>query len=622
MKMTISHFVRSIRSFIAGSIRMKLASCVLFFIILPIAVMVVYSFTYIQSILVDKAGESSMEILSSVSNTLNNMTDNMITTAKYVSFDRNVVSILEKSRGDNYISVDDSYSIERMLLNLQVNYLNHYFQIDIYSNSGQSISTRESISVSNYFEQSWYNEVINHKGNNIWVAPYSSSSGTDSTSNGQIMVATSILNYNTNNQVGIVTVRMFQENFRKMLFFSKQSRQNSSDTILVANRQGEIITSSDADLTEKTLSDIGLDVENLSSPSKSGIQTINSTKYLVNHLSLNTPDWLIIQMVPYNELMSQTNQLYNRIRTISVFLFALLIFILFTFSRGLTSPIINLVKHMKMVENGDLSVEIASKPNRIKDEITVLENAFNHMITNQRELIGQIKKEERRLLDMQRKESELKLEMLAAQINPHFLFNTLNVIKWSASIGGLNNVSLMISHLGNLLEMSLNKNNDTVALDEELKNVNSYMYIQRVRFDNKFDAEFFIPDSVRKCTVPKLILQPLVENSIIHGFNTHRTGLITISARREGGRLLIYVCDNGKGIDANLLQKFGGSIRQNRYKHRFSGIGISNVNDRIQLLYGGEYGLSIQSVDKRGTMVTINLPYIEEGGKFVQNIDR
>lgn len=612
--------INSIKGLITGSIRMKLASCVFFFIIFPVIFLVVYSAVYIQSILVQKASESSMEILSSISSTLKNITDNMITTAKFVSFDSNVVSILDKSREMSYISVDDSYSVEKMLLNLQVNYLNHYFQIDILANSGESISTLESVSISNYVNQPWYKDVTNNKGKNIWIAPYNEAPGPADPGSEQIMVATSILNYNTNKQVGIVTVRMRQDNFRKMLFYGKQKHQDSSEIVLVANMEGEIISSTNADYSLKSLSDIGLSMKELSSLGNFGIRTIDSTKYLINQLKTETPDWLIIQMIPYNNLMSQTYQLYDRIKLISIFILAALVFILFAFSKSLTSPIRNLVRHMNMVEKGDMSVKIISKPNRSKDEITVLENAFNHMIDNQRELIERIKVEEHKLLDMQRKESELKLEMLAAQINPHFLFNTLNVIKWSASMSGLNNVSMMISHLGNLLETSLNKNNDTVLLDDEIKNVNSYLFIQKVRFDNKFTVEFFIPESVKRCIVPKLILQPLVENSIIHGFNTRRPGLITISALRDRDMLYIYVCDNGKGIDELVLQKFNGSAKQNNYKHRFSGIGINNVNDRIRLLYGSEYGLSIRSIKNKGTLVTISLPYKEAEENNVQSI--
>jgi len=262
---------------------------------------------------------------------------------------------------------------------------------------------------------------------------------------------------------------------------------------------------------------------------------------------------------------------------------------------------------MKEMGHGNLYVHISSQK-ITTNEISILENEFNRMVVKQRELILRITEKERKIQETQRKESELKYEMLMAQINPHFLFNTLNTIKWSALMSGAQNVATMISHLGKLLEMSINRNGDTITLQEEIKNVESYFYIQKIRFYSAIELNCDIPEDTKECIVPKLILQPLVENAIIHAFTKQDYGKISINSYKTEKELIIIVADNGKGINNDLLRNRLEKHSDGDTISKFSGIGINNVNGRIKLRYGNEYGLEFQSKEGSGTRVTVRLP--------------
>ena len=211
----------------------------------------------------------------------------------------------------------------------------------------------------------------------------------------------------------------------------------------------------------------------------------------------------------------------------------------------------------------------------------------------------------------QKQENDLRYEALRAQINPHFLFNTLSTIKWSAKMSGANNVSKTISALGRLLEVSINKGEEEVCFSEEFELVKCYVYIQNVRYNDKFELQLKVEDErIYSYRVPKLILQPIVENSIIHGFGDMVDNcVIKIDAYGKGESVIIDVIDNGTGIDKDRLE---GLMHSKNAKQKFSGIGLKNVHERIRLKYGDQYGISINSAGGEGTTVSIAIPKLED----------
>ncbi len=203
-------------------------------------------------------------------------------------------------------------------------------------------------------------------------------------------------------------------------------------------------------------------------------------------------------------------------------------------------------------------------------------------------------------------------ETLQMQINPHFLFNALNAIKWMAIMKGQNEIGTTIAALGKLLETTLSKNGEIISLSEEIQCIDSYVLLQKMRYGDKFDIRYSIDETILSYKVPRLILQPLVENAIIHGFeDMELRGVITINGYKQSNVLFIEVIDNGRGMSPEKIdQILKGLYKSNKFNNN---IGLKNINDRIKLYFGPDYGLAIRSEEGKGTLVRICLPLTQEG---------
>ena len=196
-------------------------------------------------------------------------------------------------------------------------------------------------------------------------------------------------------------------------------------------------------------------------------------------------------------------------------------------------------------------------------------------------------------------QSELKF--LKSQINPHFLFNTLNTLKWIATLNHVTPVSHGIDALSSLLQSTLIKKDELIPFDDELRNLKNYCDIQQLRYAGRFEMEYQIEDAAGYWTVPRFILQPLVENSILHG-TADEDDFVTITVRATVSEnlLTIHISDTGCGFDPSAIKE--------KNSERFSGIGLSNVDERMRLHYGNEYGLTIESAPGTGTQCILRIP--------------
>lgn len=203
--------------------------------------------------------------------------------------------------------------------------------------------------------------------------------------------------------------------------------------------------------------------------------------------------------------------------------------------------------------------------------------------------------------DDQRKMRELELQTLQYQINPHFLFNTLNTLKWIATLNHVTPVSHGIDALSSLLQSTLIKKDELIPFDDELRNLKNYCDIQQLRYAGRFEMEYQIEDAAGYWTVPRFILQPLVENSILHG-TADEDDFVTITVRATVSEnlLTIHISDTGCGFDPSAIKE--------KNSERFSGIGLSNVDERMRLHYGNEYGLTIESAPGTGTQCILRIP--------------
>lgn len=268
-------------------------------------------------------------------------------------------------------------------------------------------------------------------------------------------------------------------------------------------------------------------------------------------------------------------------------------------SNSISKPIQQLSGITNQVAKGDLSVRSNIQSGA---EVKVLSDSLNIMIQKLSNLIETVKIEQTNL-----REAELKL--LQAQISPHFLYNTLDTIVWLAESGKLEDVVVMVGYLSNYFRTSLSKGKDMITLRDEELHVRSYLQIQQLRYKDILEYEIIIPEELETCRVPKITLQPLVENALYHGIKNKRgKGKITITGRREERSIILTVIDNGIGMSEDRLKQVLKGLELKEEPSEKDFYGLYNVNERIRLYYGTEYGLRIRSVHQEGTAVEIHLP--------------
>ena len=309
--------------------------------------------------------------------------------------------------------------------------------------------------------------------------------------------------------------------------------------------------------------------------------------------------WKIIGVFSLNEALKEVVNIRHYILLILLAIIIIAVAISVVFSSSIANPINKLRKLMKKAESGDLSVNFEV---RYSDEIGQLGRSFNKMISEIRNLIDVVYKE-------QKSKREAELRTLQSQIKPHFLYNTLDTIHWMAKKYGANDVIQVINALTNLFRIGLSKGNEIIRVVEEVEHVNSYLVIQKVRYEEMLEYEIEVADEIKSLYVQKLILQPIVENAIYHGIKAKKEpGKIMIRAEIQGEVLIFRVSDNGIGISEPELAKINNALlNENSEK---VGYGLFNVNERIRLSYGKEYGVSVQSVMGIGTTVEIKHPVI------------
>ena len=316
--------------------------------------------------------------------------------------------------------------------------------------------------------------------------------------------------------------------------------------------------------------------------------------------------WKLVGVVPAESLAS--NHIQLRLFGIFVVLFFIffLVFVNLGVSERIAVPIKALEQSVKELEAGSETVDIAIGG---PYEVQHLGNSIRSMVSTMRQLMDDIIRQEE-----SKRKSEL--DVLQSQINPHFLYNTLDSIVWMIENNRYDDAIVMVTSLARLFRISLSRGRTLITVGEELEHARHYMTIQKMRFKNKFTSEIRADGEALGCETVKLVVQPIVENAIYHGMEyADGDGEILVWAHIEGEDLYIDVTDNGPGMRQEqvdrLLREDGGPAAPSRGG---SGIGLRNVHQRIQLTYGKPYGLEIESEPDEGTTIRIHLPVRRPGG--------
>ena len=275
-----------------------------------------------------------------------------------------------------------------------------------------------------------------------------------------------------------------------------------------------------------------------------------------------------------------------------IFILLLSTFLLYMLAAKLNEPVENLAQVMQDVGHGNFSLRAKVKGN---DEIAYLAERFNHMLDNL---------ENEKLLKRQ-----AELHALQYQIRPHFIYNTLNSIRFAAMIAGAKNIGDLLANFIELLQVSTNREGEFGTLAEEISTLKKYVALQEFRLMNSFAVDFNLPEETLSCRVPRLILQPFVENSILHAPSPEKTFCrIVIASELRGDELIITVTDDGKGMSPEVLENLSAKSSDKKTHGGFSGIGVSNIKERLRLYYGDAGKVICESDGKSFTKISIILP--------------
>ncbi len=371
---------------------------------------------------------------------------------------------------------------------------------------------------------------------------------------------------------------------------------------LIADSSGSIYTHVDESMPDSFVKNI---IVHIPDNSDSGVtyQEVmeENTDYVVFYAPIpNSYGWFLCTAVNRSELFRDTEMLTNSLVGIGLVLLFVAISVSFFISNLATKRICILSGAMQDVRQGNLETSISLNGN---DELSDLAEDFNVMVAD-------IKKLMLKVYQQQKEERQRELQVLQSQINPHFLYNTLDTLQWKALEHGAHELSDLIVSLSSFFRISLSKGKEFITLEKELEHVKNYLVIQQFRYRDILEYNIDCDTELYKCSLPKILIQPLVENAIYHGIKPKLgSGAIRISVFEEDNILKIAVKDDGMGMDEKKLNQ----IKNNLDKH-YTGknYGLYNVSRRIFLNFGENYGLDIESEENTGTTVTVRLPKMME----------
>lgn len=412
----------------------------------------------------------------------------------------------------------------------------------------------------------------------------------------QMIVGTKALLDRANGNIyGTIYIAMREQDFRQVY----NNFTSTGNDVYIINRDGIIVSSNRSErighLSEELLDyAVQLDVESSDylNVSVLGKNSIVLSEYLPSY------DFYIVNTIDKEIALEQMIDMKTLI-LICFVIVAIAILIVYLITRQTSKSLTNLVLQMSNITHDEFGNHVSVTGSY---EIRELGQAYNYMLDELQDYID-------KLVETQKGQRNAELAALQRQINPHFLYNTLASVKTLVQQGSKEKATEMIHSLISVLQNTISNVSETITVEQELEILKHYVFINHARYGNRIKVNYFVAPESMNYHVPKLIIQPFIENAFFHGFNVKSSGYIHVLVSNDQQSLYCEVVDSGDGIEG--LSPENGMIKTKRSRQLFSGIGIKNVHDRIRLLYGDEYGVTIVSEPGEGTRVKINLPLIK-----------
>jgi two-component system, sensor histidine kinase YesM len=440
--------------------------------------------------------------------------------------------------------------------------------------------------------QNWYRAMEDAEGRPVWSGP--GENGSEATGNPVLVQARIIKDSYSLEDIGYLVVYV-KPDLLDQIFWEAATLKKGD--ILLVNKQGNIVFNKSGEhIGQQTY--FPFLQEGYAQAQDYYIDNYQGEKSLITFLPSHNLDWNLVAITPMNLISSESDSIRNlaiilsTVSLLSAFLFDRY------FIRRLVRSINSAVNGMKRVKQGIFTP--ITTPLRSDDESDLLIDGFNRMSSQISELIEQVQTEQGR-----KKEAEM--QALMAQINPHFIYNSLESINSMAVLAGNRDISKMVISLGRLLRISISQNQELIPLQMEFEHVRHYLDIQKFRFEDKFSYAIDLPDTLRNVMTQKLIVQPIVENALYHAIEQmEEHGVITI-----GAHIIIIVKDNGPGFDLPTLMSLWNTEHSNPKKYSDSGVGLKNVHERLNIRFGNPYGILVCSSPGFGSTICIRIPKIQ-----------
>lgn len=384
--------------------------------------------------------------------------------------------------------------------------------------------------------------------------------------------------------------------------------QEAFDTIIV-DSSNNIVAANRPELYGKTLAEIedASGVVYHASGSYESVIHDEASKVLIE--PLNTESGVnglrIISIFSIDSIVADANRISKLAMTVIIISLLLAVLLIYSFSSLISNRLLRLSKHITKVGTGNLGVAMEIDG---KDEIGQLSRQFNSMVGNVNDLMNEVQESNEQKRLMEQKQNEIKFKMMASQINPHFLFNALESIRMEAHLKGETEIARIVRLLGKMMRSNLEVGSGKTTIKDEIEMVQCYLDIQKFRYEDRLKYELQVDPEANRVRIPPLIIQPLVENAVIHGMDHKEEGTsIRVRVTAGEGKLHVMTEDNGAGISLDRLQMIYGYLNDTDEKDG-GRIGLRNVHVRLQLTYGPEAGLIIYSEPGIGTRIEFSIP--------------
>jgi two-component system, sensor histidine kinase YesM len=569
-------------------------------IIIISTVLGVYSYVLSSNNIQSEISETSLMDVRQIGTSMDSLQNDISDLSTFTMLNKEVQSVLKSANPYNNESADIcKQMIDRLLISKNsISFVSIYgdngFEYYSSSDGSSGINNLNTIKANTV-----YKDMVIEKGRPLWVLLNNENQVfITNNKNPKVAMCRTIYDTNNYNKLGIIVVYI---NISYLEKFYTDNILNNNRSLLLLDSKNQIINYKNLngkyDITENDLNKIKKVLQD--SASGKGSVNIGGKQTMLSYTSVENSSWKLVYLIPKSEFSKTLKSILNVTLVVTIGCLLISLVISMYISNNLTSPIKKLLKAMKKVNEGNFRRKVDFKYN---DEIGTLGKQYNEMIDNISNLIEKVYK-------LQIKEKEAELKALQAQINPHFLYNTLDTIFWRAEKAKEKDISEMVYALSKIFRLTLNNGDEATLVRAEKEFIEYYLLLQKNRYKDKLTYNIEIQEEILNFKIPKLILQPFVENAIIYGTERdEEQSLITIRGIYKDGKINFSIEDNGIGMSEDKIKKLLNSSFKEDHVEEKRGYAIYNINQRLALYYNNEYELVINSEIGKGTKVLLIIP--------------